>query len=213
MFRCIQLLSTIACVSASIQTTTSRPNPNRVILGHPLSTDEVLQQARIARGEDPDRCLKIVDSDTGIKFKNTDQLTGVTLQTCGGGRDCARVVRCSSQHPKICFEAQACFDPAGKKRCSQLEPCQCLIGDFALATADNGIRFTKNVAPTSDATLPVVDSSVAAGLPAPLVKRERCFDGDTFNIRACQPLEEGCEAIVPCLEDESRSCKKLVPGM
>jgi hypothetical protein len=67
----------------------------------------------------------------------------VTLQTCADGRDCARLVRCSASFPKICLEAQECYDPAGKKRCIKLEECQCLVGDFTLADVGNGIRFEK----------------------------------------------------------------------
>eukprot|EP00045_Choanoeca_perplexa_P015012 m.180968 g.180968 ORF g.180968 m.180968 type:complete len:211 (+) comp16868_c0_seq2:130-762(+) len=206
------LLLTLGFASAlAAVPTTTRANSNKVILGQTLSTDEILAMKRMAHTDDPDKCLRLVDSNQGIKFKNTDSLQGITFQTCPGGRDCARIIRCSSLDPRICFEAQTCYDPAGKSRCTELQACQCLVGDFALASADDGIRFTSDVAMLGDANNRYVDG--VTELPVPLIKRERCFDGDTFNIRSCEVMEEGCEAIVPCLQEGDRSCKKLVPGM
>lgn len=184
---------------ATPTTTTRRPVDNGAVLGRRLTTAETLTMSRMARGEDPNKCLFLKDSNSvcqlllificlsvslsfvcvslsqplsptsltdqvqGIKFKATDALQGVTLQTCGDGRDCARLVKCSSPHPKICLEAQECFDPLGKNRCIELTECQCLQGSFSLANAPVGFRFEP------------ANSIVDPGLDIPISEVTACF--------------------------------------
>ncbi|EDQ89688.1 uncharacterized protein MONBRDRAFT_8065 [Monosiga brevicollis MX1] len=151
--------------------------------------------------------LEMLDSDTGFKLKSSEGLSGVSLSACPGGRDCARLSRCDSEFPNICFDAQECFDPIGKKRCTTFEPCQCLMGNFSTVFTDNGFRFFPAAAPFDAKEFDAVTER-----PDIIIKRDYCVDG-TFNMRACEPLEMGCESIVPCLKSDVRACQSLVPGM
>ncbi len=191
--------------SATTRRTETTRSRSAFFLGPEVDKKQLLKQA--AKSQSGDVCIGLKSANSGYRFKTAKE--GVTFERCADGRDCVRMIDCKESDNALCLQAFECEDLVGKNRCLKFQPCQCLSGDFQVFPAATGFQVEVNTPALDPKDLGETTEVGILGI----FYQEQCFDGDSFNLRACDIKDERCINLIACeSEPGEKDCLSLLPG-